>query len=69
MNHQWIPITEQRPTESDADFAGCVLWYHEYQGGLVGGWHLYQQNRFLTHWMPLPGKPAEQIKIQEDQTP
>lgn len=57
-DESWIDVKQRKPTEHDADVYNCVLFYHEFQGAMVTGWHQYQYNRFFTHWRPTPPPPA-----------
>jgi hypothetical protein len=64
---EWIPVEVRKPTKEDADFAGCVLVWHLYNGCMVTGYHNVGENRFFTHWMPPPDAPEGAAKIKEDE--
>lgn len=55
----WIPLSERRPTAEDGDAQKCVLVWHELSGCLLTGFHNIRDNEFITHWMPLPKRPAD----------
>lgn len=63
-NNGWIDAQERRPTEQDADFAGCVLVWHAFNGVMVTGWHQFEYNRFLTHWQPPPEPPPNYKELR-----
>ena len=64
-NDDWICIRDRPPTEADADFYGCILVCHIWQGVMLIGWHRIHENRFYSHWMSPPGPPPNHKKLRE----
>ena len=54
----WVSLGERAPTEADGDAQKCVLVWHELSGCLIYNVTNIEHNSFLTHWMPLPGRPG-----------
>lgn len=59
----WISIRDRLPTKANADRAGWVFVWHEYQGVMLAPWDQCAHNPFHTHWMA----PADHI-IRDGQT-
>lgn len=55
----WVALSERPPTEADGDAQKCVLVWHELSGCLIYNVTNIAHNGFLTHWMPLPGRPDQ----------
>ena len=53
----WIPAEEHRPTQADADAAGCVLAWHRHNGAMVTGWHQVRPGSFFLFWQRMPCPP------------
>lgn len=66
MQNEWIDVRERKPTKKDADFAGCVVFWHVYNGVTVTGYHQAGNNRFLTHWQKPPKPPKDRYQLIED---
>ena len=69
----WIAAATRKPARKDADIRHCVLARSEMTGIRVTGYHQFETDRYLTHWMPVPSPPtdAEQYKqpfLWEDRT-
>ena len=64
MYPEWIDLTVRKPTKEDADSMECVVYWHVYDGVTVTGYHQYERNRFLTHWMPPPPPPANRDELR-----
>lgn len=64
-NDDWICIRDRPPTEADADFYGCILVWHIWQGVMLIGWHRINENRFYSHWMSPPGPPPNHKQLRE----
>ena len=54
----WVALSERPPTEADGDAQKCVLVWHELSGCMIYQVTNIEHNSFLTHWMPLPGRPG-----------
>ena len=57
--HGWIRVSERLPGPADSDVQQCVIVWHRLQGVMYTGWHQVENNRFITHWMPVPPPPAD----------
>lgn len=55
----WIPKSERLPGPADSDVQQCVLVWHRLNGVMCTGWHKLDDNRFMTHWMPVPPPPED----------
>lgn len=63
---EWIDIRDRLPTEADADKMHCIICYHIYQGVMCTGIHNVINNRFVSHWMPCPEPPWDDVKAVRD---
>ena len=52
-------MRERLPMRCEADAQGCVLVWHEFNGCMLYSWDRITHNRFITHWMVLPGRPEK----------
>lgn len=59
----WISVRDRLPAEANADHAGWIFVWHEYQGVMLAPWDQCVHNPFHTHWMA----PADHI-IRDGQT-
>lgn len=64
-NHGWIDLRDRKPTKDDSDAAGCVLFWHVYNGVMLTGYFQTEYNRFLTHWMPTPEAPDNHQELKK----
>ena len=55
----WIPVSSRKPTKDDADIMNCVLAGHMIDGITVTGWHQFEHDKYLTHWMRTPAPPED----------
>lgn len=53
----WIETEDRRPTADDADYRGCVLGWHRWDGFKIIGWRRYGQDKYLERWMRVPAGP------------
>lgn len=53
----WIETNERRPGSADADYRGCVLAWHRYDGFVLRGWRRFREDKYLERWMPVPAGP------------
>ena len=60
----WIDARERKPTIADSDVWHCVLTRHEIDGFKVTGWHQFDVDRYLTHWMPTPEPPPNYRELR-----
>ncbi|MBQ8087045.1 MAG: hypothetical protein IJ234_01320 [Clostridia bacterium] len=61
----WIAAKDRKPTHADADIMGCVLARHETEGMRVTGWHQFECNKYLTHWMSTPPPPIDGMEYRK----
>lgn len=57
-DYGWIETSETRPGADDADYRGCVLGWHRYDGFVLRGWRRFGEDRYLERWMPVPPGPV-----------
>lgn len=55
----WIPVSSRKPSKEDADVMNCVLASHMIDGITVTGWHQFEHDKYLTHWMRTPAPPVD----------
>jgi len=64
-NSSWIEVETRKPTMEDADFHGCVLAWHVWQGVMIVQHTLIGKNSFYTHWMTPPEPPKDYKRIRD----
>ena len=71
MSEAWGRVAEREPTKEDADAAGCLLFWHAYNGTMLTGYFQYRNNRYLTHWRKMPEPPEnwreEKRRIEQEE--
>lgn len=53
----WIETAETRPEAEDADYRGCVLGWHRWDGFRITGWRRFEEDKYLERWMRCPKGP------------
>lgn len=59
INDPWIAVTERKPTKKDSDAHNCVLAKSSHGDVSITGFHQFEWNSDLTHWLHLPLPPIK----------
>lgn len=58
MTGDWIDKSAQPPSKDENGCATVLVW-HKMSGVILQHYKDAARNPYITHWMPLPGKPDE----------
>ena len=63
----WIAATERKPTKEDSDALNCVLARSSHGDISITGFHQFDWNSDLTHWLSLPLPPSDYKELRKMQ--
>lgn len=63
----WIVATERKPTKGDSDALNCVLARSSHGDISITGFHQFDWNSDLTHWLSPPLPPSDYKELRKMQ--